>query len=155
MRTPQLLDARPPERMSRFLSDKGERLSFSFRDVEPEEHAVAFTVTKAGQVEVLRTIRAEVQRALDEGRTLDQFRADPEPRLRELGWWGRQNQTDLLTERTREVQLGSPRRLRTIYRSNMRSARAAGQCDRITWTPTCCPTCCTRSARRAGTALSI
>lgn len=121
----------PPAAVSKFLAEKGEALTFSFRDMEPEEHAVAFTVAKAAHVDVLRAIRGEVQRALDEGRTLQDFQAQLEPKLRELGWWGKQKMKDPLTGRERIVQLGSPRRLRTIYRANVRSARAAGQWERI------------------------
>ncbi|MEM1344965.1 MAG: head morphogenesis protein, partial [Pseudomonadota bacterium] len=112
---------RPPERVRRYLADKGNRVSFSFEDVEPEEHAVAFTVAKAASVEVLGAIREEVQKALDEGRTLDRFKRDLEPRLRAFGWWGKQRMVDPETGEERLVTLGSPRRLRTIYRSNMRA----------------------------------
>lgn len=121
----------PPEAAASFLRDKEDRLSFSFRDVEPEEHAVAFTVAKVGQLDVLRTIREDVQRAIDEGRTLDQFRKDLEPKLRDKGWWGRGKMVDPVTGDERRVQLGSARRLRTIYRANLRSAYAAGQWERI------------------------
>lgn len=38
---------------------------------------------------------------------------------------------DPLTGETKSVQLGSDRRLRTIYDTNMRTARSAGQWDRI------------------------
>ena len=124
-------DPGPPPEASRFLKNKGLRPSFAWEDVEPEEHAVAFTVAKAMQLDVLADIRAEVQRALDEGRTLEQFRKDLKPKLVAAGWWGRRTMTDPDTGEVREVQLGSPRRLRTIYDANLRSARAAGQWERI------------------------
>ena len=124
-------DPGPPPEASRFLKNKGLRPSFAWEDVEPEEHAVAFTVAKAMQLDVLEDIRAEVQRALDEGRTLAQFKKDLKPKLVAAGWWGRREMTDPDTGEVREVQLGSPRRLRTIYDANLRSARAAGQWERI------------------------
>jgi len=124
-------DPGPPPEASRFLKNKALKPSFAWEDVEPEEHAVAFTVAKAMQLDVLEDIRAEVQRALDEGRTLEQFRKDLKPKLVAAGWWGRQTMTDPDTGEVREVQLGSPRRLRTIYDANLRSARAAGQWERI------------------------
>ncbi|MCA8880382.1 MAG: hypothetical protein KDA73_10610 [Rhodobacteraceae bacterium] len=124
-------DPGPPPEASRFLKNKALAPSFAWEDVEPEEHAVAFTVAKAMQLDVLEDIRAEVQRALDEGRTLSQFQRDLKPKLAAKGWWGRTEMVDPETGETREVQLGSPRRLRTIYQANLRSARAAGQWDRI------------------------
>jgi len=120
----------PPE-VAGFLRAKSLRPAFSWQDVEPEEHAVAFSVAKAMQVDVLEDIRAAVQTAIDDGQTFAQFQADLRPRLEARGWWGRADMTDPDTGEARDVQLGSPRRLRTIYRANLRSARAAGQWDRI------------------------
>jgi len=124
-------DPGPPPEASRFLKNKGLRPAFSWRDVEPEEHAVAFTVAKAMQIDVLTTIREEVQRALDEGLPLASFQKNLKPRLVALGWWGRKEMVDPATGETVEARLGSPRRLRTIYNANLRSARAAGQWERI------------------------
>lgn len=121
----------PPPEASRFLKNKGLRPAFSWLDVEPEEHAVAFTVAKAMQIDVLTAIREEVQRAIDDGVPLAQFQKALRPRLEKLGWWGRGEMVDPATGDPREVQLGSPRRLRTIYNANLRSARAAGQWERI------------------------
>ncbi|WP_444667171.1 phage head morphogenesis protein [Cereibacter changlensis] len=121
----------PPPEASRYLTNKGLRPAFSFRDVEPEEHAVAFTVAKAMQLDVLTGIREEVQRALDQGLPLATFQKTLRPRLEALGWWGKEAMVDPATGKTRRVQLGSPRRLRTIYEANIRSARAAGQWERI------------------------
>ncbi len=121
----------PPPEASRFLKNKGLMPGFSWKDVEPEEHAVMFSVAKAMQVDVLTTLRNEVQRALDEGITFDEFQKTLRPRLRKMGWWGQQEMVDPQTGEAQVVQLGSPRRLKVIYDSNMRSARAAGQWERI------------------------
>lgn len=96
-----------------------------------EEHARDFVVAKAMRDDVLQTIRAELDRALSEGRTLGQFQADLAPRLEKLGWWGKSIERDPLTGELKEVQLGSMRRLRTIFDTNMRTAHAAGHWARI------------------------
>ena len=49
-----------------------------------------------------------------------------EPQLRALGWWGRQV-VPAPDGAEDEVQLGSPRRLKTIYDTNMRVAYNAGR----------------------------
>lgn len=121
----------PPPEVSDFFRNKSLRPSFSWQDIEPEEHAVSFTVAKAMQVDVLQTIRDELQKAIDDGVPFEQFQKSLEPRLRRMGWWGIKEQIDPLTNEVNKVRLGSPRRLKTIYRANMRSARAAGQWDRI------------------------
>ncbi|KAA2314548.1 hypothetical protein E0K93_09530 [Puniceibacterium sp. HSS470] len=92
-----------------------------------EEHARNFVVAKAMQDDVLEAIRAEVDRALAEGRTLKQFQKDLMPTLVKKGWWGKTEMEDPLTGETTTVQLGSMRRLKTIFDTNMRTAYAAGE----------------------------
>ncbi len=121
----------PPPDVSEFFRNKTVRPSFSFEDVEPAEHAVQFTVAKAMNIDVLEAIQSALQKAIDEGVPYSQFSKDLKPRLRKMGWWGVDEQVDPLTGKVRKVQLGSPRRLKTIYRANIQSARAAGQWDRI------------------------
>ncbi|WP_303909476.1 phage minor head protein [Thiohalomonas denitrificans] len=120
-----------PREATAWFRRKGYKVGFDHRDVWGEEHAAAFTVAKAMEMDVLTGIRGEVDRALAEGRTFQQFQRDLRPTLERLGWWGTGEMTDPLTGDSREVQLGSPRRLQTIYRTNLRTARAAGQWDRI------------------------
>lgn len=128
----------PPE-VTAYFRGKGRRTSFRFRDVEPEEHAVAFAVAGVMQMDLLDDIRAEVDRALIEGRTFEQFKRDITKRLAARGWDGPRQITrtriDPLTGQevtdTRTINLTAPRRLKTIYQSNLRSAYAAGQWDRI------------------------
>lgn len=104
---------------------------FDYRDWWGAAHARAFVVAKAMQDDVLTLIRTHVDRALAEGRTLDQFRADLAPELKRLGWWGQQDMRDPVTGEMRAVRLGSQRRLRVIFDTNMRTAHAAGRWARI------------------------
>jgi uncharacterized protein with gpF-like domain len=99
---------------------------FHHLDLFREEHARNWVVAKAMRDDVSRAIRDEMTRALAEGRTLAQFQETLAPRLQELGWWGREMMSDPLTGEMVEAQLGSMRRLRTIFDTNMRTAHAAG-----------------------------
>lgn len=124
-------DPGPPLEASRFLANKGLQPSFSWADVEPEEHAVAFAVAKVAHVDLLQTIKDEVQAALDEGRTFADFQKRLRPQLQKAGWWGYGEARDPVSGQVKPALLGTPRRLKTIYDANLRSARAAGQWDRI------------------------
>ncbi len=119
----------PKEALS-YLKNKGMAFGFDYRDVWRQEHAYAFTVAKCMQIDVLQDIRDAVTKALEKGQTFAQFRKGLEPTLADKGWWGRKSMTDPLTGEEKDVQLGSPRRLKTIYSTNLRVARAAGQWQR-------------------------
>ncbi|RYY25231.1 MAG: hypothetical protein EOP62_14310 [Sphingomonadales bacterium] len=121
----------PPEEAIAFFKRKGFVFGFSWQDVWQEEHARAFTVAKAMTRDVLETIRTAVDRAIAEGETLDDFRKDLRPKLEKLGWWGRKQMIDPLTAERSMVQLGSPRRLKTIFQVNMRTSYAVGAWERI------------------------
>lgn len=123
--------AGPPPEASRYFRNRGIRPSFSFEDVAPEEHAVAFSAAKAMRTDVVTTLRDALQEALDEGTTLAEFQRTLTPRLQELGWWGVGDVLDDAGTVIGQGMRGSPRRLRTIFRANMRTARAAGQWERI------------------------
>ncbi len=121
----------PPKEVTNYLKNKGMRPAFSWEEVWKEEHAMAFTVAKAVEMDVLQSIRDELQKNLSNGMTFRDFKKNLEPTLQKLGWWGQKQMKDPLTDKVKLVQLGSPRRLKTIYDTNMRAARAAGQWERI------------------------
>lgn len=123
--------AQAPQDAIDWFSSKQLTPSFDYRDVYREEHAYAFVVAKVMQIDVLQTIRDDLIKSLKDGGTYQQFQKEITPTLQKLGWWGEQEQVDPYTQEKRAVQLGSPRRLKTIYRVNMRTARAAGQWQRI------------------------
>ncbi|MEX7491554.1 phage head morphogenesis protein, partial [Acinetobacter baumannii] len=86
----------------------------------------AFTVAKVARMDLLQDIRQSLISAMQQGQTLEQWKASITPVLQDKGWWGKK--TVINPEgREQEVQLGSPRRLRTIYDTNMQSAFAAGR----------------------------
>lgn len=121
----------PPKDALDYFRAKDLRVGFSYRDVWGAEHAHAFTVAKMMQLDVLEDVRKAVGKALEQGQTFHQFQRDLKPKLVEAGWWGIEKRLDPKTGKEIRVQLGSPRRLRTIYRANLRASRAAGQWQRI------------------------
>lgn len=125
------LQALPPEEAIEYFRQKGYAVGFDYRDVWQAQHQAAFTVAKAMQLDLLQDIRAEVDRALAEGTTLADFQKRLMPTLQAKGWWGRQDRLDPLTGEVRDVQLGSPRRLKVIYDTNLRTAHSEGQWQRI------------------------
>lgn len=128
------VDAGPgvaPKEAIDYFRAKGFKVGFDHRDVWGQEHAHAFTVAKAMEIDILEAIRGGVDEALAEGLTYRDFSQQLTPLLQKLGWWGKQEMTDPVTGETKLVQLGSPRRLKTIYDANLRTARAAGQWERI------------------------
>ncbi|WP_372400279.1 phage minor head protein [Azospirillum sp. HJ39] len=125
------LNPLPPEQAIRFLEAKGYRVAFSWKDVWQEEHAVAFTVAKMMEVDLLADVHRSLVAALNDGQSFDQWRKGLEPLLQARGWWGKAIDTDPLTGEEQVVQLGSPRRLKTIFDTNVRMSMAAGQWERI------------------------
>lgn len=125
-----MADALIPRQALDYIRNKKLRPAFSYKDVWNEEHAAAFTVAKAMQLDVLSDIKGAVEKAIENGTTFEQFKKDLKPTLIQKGWWGRRGMTDPLTGRTVDAQLGSDRRLRTIYQTNLRSAFQKGQYDR-------------------------
>lgn len=130
-----------PAEALEFFEAKDLQPGFSFEDVWAEEHLRAFTAAKFMREDVLDATRQEVNRAIAQGLTLDQFVrgvTDPdtgersgglERRLRDMGWWGQQPVVDPETGEAVEVDV--PSRLHLIFDTNMRTARAAGQWQRI------------------------
>lgn len=119
-----------PRRALDYIKNKSLRPAFSYKDVWNEEHATAFTVAKAMQIDVLSDLKNAVEKAIEGGTTFEQFKKELKPTLMQKGWWGRKEMTDPLTGRTVNAQLGSDRRLKTIYQTNLRSAYQKGQYDR-------------------------
>ena len=109
----------PPEEAIAFLESKGMKITWSWREAMDLAAQQSFTVAKAMRMDILQDIRGAVEKSVAQGETFYDFRKNLEPTLRAKGWWGKVN----------GAQLGSPHRLKTIYRTNMQSALQAGRYD--------------------------
>jgi hypothetical protein len=121
----------PPE-IIRYFEQKGLRPSFSWQDVWGEEHAHAFTVAKAVDAELLTLFQSSIQRAIENGQGFETWRTDLIPELQRLGWYGKRVVADPTGKwKSKVVDYSRPARLQTIFWTNVRTARAAGQWERI------------------------
>jgi uncharacterized protein with gpF-like domain len=102
-----------------YFESKGLKVGFNWYDVWAEEHSAAFTAAKILELDVLATVRGMIARAIEDGTTFEQWRKDVGPVLDKSGWSDYHKETP------------KKHRLRVIYDTNMRTARAAGQWQRI------------------------
>lgn len=115
-----------PANVIAYLTAKGYAITWDWQDMLDQAHEQACTVAKAMRLDLLSDIRSALETALQQGQTLKQFTAALQPTLEAQGWWGKQVIVD--SQGVGElVQLGSPRRLKTIYQTNLQSAYMAGR----------------------------
>lgn len=117
----------PPKKAVAYLKNKGYAITWDWEELWQDAQAQAFTVAKATRLDILQDIREAVEKALTEGKTLAWFAKELTPVLQAKGWWGRQEHVDADTGEVSQVQLGSPWRLQTIYRTNLQTAYMAGR----------------------------
>ena len=115
-----------PEEAIQYFTDKGARLGWDWTDTLNEAHAKEFTVAKVLRNDILSDIHGMLLKAKNEGLPFRDFLKELEPRLRAKGWWGRHETMDPATGEMHLITLGSPRRLQTIYQTNLQSAYMAG-----------------------------
>ena len=120
-----------PDKAIEFLKQKGYEFSWDWQEIFKEAHNKAFTVAKVMKLDILQDIKEEVDRSLQEGTTFQDFQRSLKPILKTKGWWG-QTRADQVPgydpnsgiPPDKIIQLGSPRRLETIYRTNIRTSMA-------------------------------
>ena len=114
-----------PEEAIRYFEDKGYTMGFNWHDVEARAHATAFTVAGVLKQDVLTDIRQSLSDALANGSTLQQFKKDLIPTLEKKGWMGTSLVAD--ADGVLEGKQLTPRRLDTIFQTNMQAAYNAGR----------------------------
>jgi SPP1 gp7 family putative phage head morphogenesis protein len=121
----------PPKEAVAWFEAKGYRITWDWHDMLDEAHAQAFTVAKAARLDILTDLRGGLAQALKEGQTERWFIQTLTPILQKKGWWGKAYDPEtgevLFDAKGRRIRQGSPRRLSTIYRTNLQSAYMAGR----------------------------
>lgn len=126
------LDLAPADALV-FFRAKGLRITGPWTELTPAEHARSFTVAHCARLDVLADIRAALDAALAQGTPYSGFKKALKPLLIRKGWWGPAIDTatgEVLASypgTSAPVMWGSPRRLQTIFDSNLQSAYMAGR----------------------------
>ncbi len=119
-----------PKAVVDYFDRRPSKPTFNWRDVPPHEHALAWTAAKTAGFDIIEDLRDFARKAAVDRVPFDKAAADVIPVLKEKGWWGSKIATDPKTGEKVRVELGSLRRLRTIYWANVASAEAAGEWQR-------------------------
>lgn len=120
-----------PESALKHFRQKGLKTTFNWHEMLGDEHARAFTVAKMMDVDLLGDVRALLDQAIAEGKSVDWFRSNLIPQLQKAGWWGRVDTPIPGLGASAPVQLGSVARLNTIFRTNIQSAYSVGHWEQI------------------------
>lgn len=115
---------------------KGKTLltSQSYLDVKAYEHALAFTVAKMMDEDLLKETRDAILSAMENGTDFRDFKRTLMPYLMAKGWLApsfKNDNVDDDKETFKAYQKHLGRRLRTIYHTNLSSSYSAGQWQRI------------------------
>lgn len=98
---------------------------WNWHDTLAHQHASSFVVARMAEGDLLKAVHTSLTRAQKEGWSFERWSKSITPELKSAGWWGKQEKLNPKTGKMELVQLGSPRRLKTIYRTNMRVSMMA------------------------------
>ena len=110
----------------KYFKSKNNKLSWDWYELWESAHRKSFTVAKAMREDILNDIRTVLDKALEEGKTFQEFQKELKPTLQKKGWWGEVVIVDSQGN-AEKVQLGSMYRLKTIYSVNMQTAYQTGR----------------------------
>ena len=110
----------------KYFKSKNNKLSWDWYELWQSAHRKSFSVAKAMREDILNDIRTVLDKALEEGKTFQEFQKELKPTLQKKGWWGEVVIVDSQGN-AEKVQLGSMYRLKTIYSVNMQTAYQTGR----------------------------
>lgn len=115
-----------PENTVRVWQERNEmRATVRWSEMMHEEHARHFTVAKIAKLDLLTSVYRSLDEVIRNGGTFETWKANILPALKREGWWGEVTNRDLTG--TDETIIVNDRRLRNIYRTNIRMSIAAGR----------------------------
>lgn len=115
-----------PDAAIEYLENKGYKITNDWREMWEDAHAKAFTISKMTDMKLLKDTKSTLEKAMHEGWGAQQTQRELTNMFKSRGWWGKKTIIDESGEE-KTIQLGSPHRVRTIYRQNMQSAYNAGR----------------------------
>ncbi len=119
-----------PENTVRVWQERQElRPTVRWSEMMHEEHARAFTVAKIAKLDLLAAVQKSLDKVIRDGGTFETWKANILPELRRAGWWG--EVSDRALTGTDQTIIVNDRRLRNIYRTNIRMSIAAGRWRRF------------------------
>lgn len=102
------------------------QVSDRWTDRMHDEHSAQLTVARSIGYDILGDLETAMAAAFEDGTGLAEFSKTLVQVLKAKGWWGKVERAD-----GEIVQLGSQRRLATIFNVNMRVSHAAGRWEQI------------------------
>ena len=123
--TMQAVFGQPPRKAIEYLQQKQVMPSEDWWRVQGNAHNQAFVVAHMTRLDLLEDVRQSLLDAQKNGWDLKRWSQEIEPKMKQRGWWGKQE--TFVEGGQREIQLGSPYRLKTIYQTNMAQAYEAGR----------------------------
>jgi len=115
----------PPEKIIEWYKNKGLVLNWDWNETWQDAHARSFTVAKVMKLDILQDVHNAMIERFEKGTTFRKFQRKLEPILRSKGWWGKVKAKDVPgydpnsnVDPEKIVQLGSPYRLKKIFRIN-------------------------------------
>lgn len=120
-----------PEAAVRYLAGRSELTqTYSWQDLWQEEHATQFTISRLARADLLADVQRMISATVAGNMGRRDFGRDAKALLAEAGWWGEKEVLDPLTGRMVTTRF-DPARLKLILDTNVRSAYAAGQWERL------------------------
>lgn len=115
-----------PEAAINYLENKGYKVTNDWHEMWEDAHTKAFTISKMTDMELLKDTKKTLEQALNEGWSGQKTQREMTNMFKTRGFWGKKTVIDENGEE-KTIQLGSPYRVRTIYKQNMQSAYNAGR----------------------------
>lgn len=112
----------PPAEAIEYLEGKNFSITWNTAEQIKINNARMFTIAKTTKIDVLQTVRDELQKSLSDGIPFKQFQKDITKKLQASGWIGKSSP---------EAGILAPYRLKNIYSSNIQSALNAGKWNRF------------------------
>ena len=72
----------------KYFKNKNNKLTWDWYELWQDAHKKSFTVAKVMREDILKDIRSALDKALEEGKTFQEFKKELKPTLQKKGWWG-------------------------------------------------------------------